>query len=216
MIEEYYKILRSGAAARTFRALDETGLLDLVTPELSGAGQPFYDSLSALDRWRSQHGDIPATLTNAILIGALAAPLGLISPHGQPVPRPAARPDRPGKRVREPLAERVSIGMLPLARRDVDRFRHITMLLPRLAEQALSLRQQRSIVHRPSFEETLTWLEIFGADPDLIEVWKEQRAEHGASAQDQGDGPPPDGVRPDHRRRRRRRRGRGRGSTHQL
>src|SRR5688500_16772615 len=150
MIEEYYKILRSGAAARTFRALDEPGLLALVTAELSGASQPFYDSLSALDRWRSQHGDIPATLTNAILIGALAAPLGLISPHGHPVPTQAARPDRPGKRVREPLSERVSIGMLPLARRDVDRFRHITTLAPRLAEQALSSRQQRSIVHRPS------------------------------------------------------------------
>ncbi|MEX2270818.1 MAG: polynucleotide adenylyltransferase PcnB [Vicinamibacterales bacterium] len=211
MIEEYYKILRSGAAARTFKALDETGLLELVTPELSGAEQPFYDSLSALDTWRRQHPDIPSSLTNPILVGALVAPLGLIPPlQGRPIPRPIPKPDKPGRRIREPLPERVSIGMLPLARRDVDRFRQITTLVPRLGEQAMSLRQQRSIVHRPWFDETLTWLEIFSADADLVEVWKEQKAEHGASAPREGV-VVESGARPDQRRRRRRRRGRGRG-----
>lgn len=219
MIEEYYKILRSGAAAKTFHALDETGLLELITPELSGAGERFYESLIALDAWRRQHPDIPASLTNPILLGALVGPLGLIPPDTRPARPP--KPERPGKRVREPLSERVAIGMLPLARRDVDRFRHITMLIPRLNEQALSVRQQRSLVHRPAFDETLTWLEIFGTDPDLIEVWKEQKAEHG-SAPPHGHAPhgghhgppdhraegPADGLgRP---RRRRRRRGRGR------
>ncbi|MDQ3169608.1 MAG: polynucleotide adenylyltransferase PcnB [Acidobacteriota bacterium] len=207
MVEEYYKILRSGASAKTFRALDETGLLELMTPELSGAADRFYDSLAALDAWRRLHGDAPASLTNAILVGALVGPLGLIPTEGHLAPRPAPRaPQKPGKRVREPLSERVSIGMLPLARRDVDRFRHISTLVPKLSEQALSVRQQRSIVHRPSFEETLTWLEIFGNDPDLVEVWKEQQAEHAAA--------PPEGA-PDHgegrpfadRRKRRRRRG---------
>jgi poly(A) polymerase len=210
MIEEYYKILRSGAAAKTFRALDDTGLLALVTPELSGAGESFYDSLRALDTWRKQHADIPASLTNAILIGALTAPLGLIPTQGKPMPRPAPRPEKPGRRLREPLAERVSIGMLPLARRDVDRFRHITMLVPRMGEQALSLRQQRSIVHRPSFEETLTWLEIYGNDADLVDVWREQQAEHGSTAPS-SDAPPEGAEGPASRpRRKRRRRGRGR------
>lgn len=210
MIEEYYKILRAGAAAKTFRALDETGLLERITPELSGAGEAFYDSLAALDTWRRQHPDIPASLTNPILVGALVAPLGLLPAPGRVAPRPV-RPEKPGKRIREPLAERVSIGMLPLARRDVDRFRHITMLIPRMGEQALSLRQQRSIVHRPSFDETLTWIEIFGNDPDLVDVWKEQKAEHGsAGAPAEGDVMPAEGAsRPD-RRRQRRRRGRGR------
>ncbi|HUF23662.1 MAG TPA: polynucleotide adenylyltransferase PcnB [Vicinamibacterales bacterium] len=207
MIEEYYKILRSGAAAKTFHALDETGLLELVTPELAGAGERFYESLISLDAWRRQHPEIPASLTNPILVGALVGPLGLL-PAEAPPPRPA-RPAPPGKRIREPLSERVSIGMLPLARRDVDGFRHITMLVPRLHEQALSVRQQRSIVHRPAFDETLTWLEIFGTDPDLIEVWKEQKAEHGSAAPHEhepggGPGGPPS---TDRRRRRRRRRG---------
>jgi poly(A) polymerase len=210
LVEEYYKILRAGAAAKTFRALDETGLLELITPELSGAGQPFYDSLTALDTWRKQHPDIPASLTNPILVGALVAPLGLLPPPGR-MPAKPVKAEKPGKRIREPLAERVSIGMLPLARRDVDRFRHITMLIPRMGEQALSLRQQRSIVHRPSFDETLTWLEIFGTDPDLVDVWKEQKAEHGsATAPAEGDAPHAEGAPRTDRRRRRRRRGRGR------
>lgn len=207
MVEEYYKILRSGASAKTFRALDEAGLLELMTPELSGAADTFYDNLAALDAWRRLHGDAPASLTNAILIGALVGPLGLIPAEA---PRVAPRaPIKPGKRVREPLSERVSIGMLPLARKDVDRFRHISMLVPKLSEQALSVRQQRSIVHRPSFEETLTWLEIFGNDPDLIEVWREQQAEH-AGAPPEGGTPHPEARPAGDRRRRRRRRGRGR------
>jgi len=208
MIEEYYKILRSGSAAKTFHALDETGLLSLVTPELANAGERFYESLNALDAWRRQHPDIPASLTNPILLGALVGPLGLLPPEAKPAHPP--KPPRPGKRVREPLSERVSIGMLPLARRDVDRFRHITMLIPRLNEQALSIRQQRSIVHRPAFDETLTWLEIFGTDEDLIEVWKEQKAEHAASAP--GHHPAADDAAPEgppRGPRRKRRRGRG-------
>jgi poly(A) polymerase len=215
MIEEYYKILRSGAAAKTFHALDETGLLELVTPELAGAGERFYESLISLDAWRRQHPEIPASLTNPILVGALVEPLGLLPADVKPAPR-AARPGPPGRRVREPLSERVAIGMLPLARRDVDRFRHITMLVPRLNEQALSVRQQRSLVHRPAFDETLTWLEIFGTDPDLIEVWREQKAEHAdAAPAGQDAGAPPS---TDRRRRRRRRRGgsrRGRGPAPQ-
>ena len=209
MVEEYYKILRSGAAAKTFRALDETGLLELMTPELSGAADRFYDSLAALDAWRRLHGDAPASLTNAILVGALVGPLGLIPTDAPPPSRPL-RPAKPGRRSREPLSERVSIGMLPLARKDVDRFRHISMLVPKLSEQALSARQQRSLVHRPSFDETLTWLEIFGSDPDLVEVWKEQKAVH-STPPPEGGSPHPEGLPfPDRRKRRRRRGGRSR------
>jgi hypothetical protein len=110
----------------------------------------------------------------------------------------------------------VAIGMLPLARRDVDRFRHINMLVPRLTEQALSMRQQRSVVHRPSFEETLTWLEIFGGDTHLVEHWRAVRTQLAAqqphtdehAAGDEA-GHHPRGP----RRRRRRRRGRSRRHT---
>lgn len=200
MVEEYYKILRAGSAAKTFRALDETGLLELMTPELGGAADSFYDSLAALDAWRRLHGEIPATLTNPILVGALVGPLGLI-PTDAPPARPTP-PPKPGKRPRPPLSERVQIGMLPLARRDVDRYRQIAALVPRLSEPSLPPRVQRSLVHRPAFDETLTWLEIFGSDPDLVDVWREQKAIHMTP----GEGGETGAPLPDHRRRRRRRR----------
>ena len=34
LIEEYYKVLRSGAAEKTFRLLAQHGLLEAITPEL--------------------------------------------------------------------------------------------------------------------------------------------------------------------------------------
>ena len=34
LIEEYYKVLRSGAAEKTFRLLADHGLLETITPEL--------------------------------------------------------------------------------------------------------------------------------------------------------------------------------------
>src|SRR5687768_691165 len=51
LIEEYYKILRSGAAEQTFRALAEHRLLEPVTPEIQrGArNQALWDGLAALD-----------------------------------------------------------------------------------------------------------------------------------------------------------------------
>ncbi|MDH4064298.1 MAG: polynucleotide adenylyltransferase PcnB, partial [Acidobacteriota bacterium] len=66
LIEEYYKILRSGTAERTFRALAAHGLLEAVTPELQqrAAHEPLWKSLGALDGYRRRFATIPAQLTN--------------------------------------------------------------------------------------------------------------------------------------------------------
>ena len=50
LIEEYYKILRSGYAEATFRVLEEVGLLGLITPELEDAPDAFWHSLEKLER----------------------------------------------------------------------------------------------------------------------------------------------------------------------
>ena len=76
MIEELFKILRSGVSAKTFRALSETGLLMLIAPEVerrkSGA---LWRSLETLDAYRSGFKDAPPTLTNTILLGSLVQPV---------------------------------------------------------------------------------------------------------------------------------------------
>ena len=109
---------------------------------------------------------------------------------------PAPVPD--GEFRKEP---RISLGMLPLARRDVERLRQILGLQRRLVDMHLSPRARRALMHRGPFKEALTWLEIHGDAPDVLEHWRgfiEAAGTFEAELADAGD--------PQRRRRRRRRR----------
>src|SRR5512132_2683632 len=48
MMEEYYKVLRSGASARVFRRLRDTGLLEYISPELTHGSDALWQSLERL------------------------------------------------------------------------------------------------------------------------------------------------------------------------
>jgi hypothetical protein len=93
--------------------------------------------------------------------------------------------------------------MLPLARRDVERFQQILGLQRRLVDTTLSPRAKRGLMHRGPFREAITWLEIHGQAPELVEHWRGFIEAAGAFESAPGavatDGQPP-------RRRRRRRR----------
>ena len=203
LIEEFYKVLRSGCAEASFRALQRVRLLELITPELAEAPEEVWDSLARLDRYRLLFPTAPPQLTNTILIGSLLVPMGAL--------------DRNGSRPREGSPERVSFGMLPVARRDIERLRHMTQMLQRMTDADLPPRAARALAHRPSFADSLVWLEIFGDAPDLVQHWAQVRA-HREPAREAGvpaaaqDSPREDqhpaGPR---RKRRRRRRGRRRG-----
>ncbi|MGE3277553.1 MAG: hypothetical protein AB7O67_20755 [Vicinamibacterales bacterium] len=197
MIEEYYKILRSGAAEKTFRGLAEHGLLEPVTPELQRAAdrEEFWASLAALDAYRARFESIPPSLTNPILLGSLLVPVGLM-PKRVHVPaghdededhdagdvngnvthdeRLAARGRRRGGRDRRraPKEPPFKIGLLPVARRDTDRLRQILSLQGRLADLESSARTKRALLHRSPFEETLTWLDVHGHVPETVEHWR--------------------------------------------
>ena len=197
LMEEYFKILRSGYAEASFRALSRVRLLELVTPELASPPDALWDALARLDRYRQRFPDMPVELTTTVLVGSLLVPLGMLE-------QPAER----GGQDRR--ADRVAFGMLPVARRDLDRLRQITQLLPRLTDPGLPPRVSRSLHHRPGFPDTLAWLEIFGDAPEAVERWKHARHPRpqpatNAAAAEGGEGKPPAGGR---RRRRRRRRGR--------
>jgi poly(A) polymerase len=200
MLEEYYKILRAGSAEKGFRQLAEVGLLEPTAPELDrvcrGSADAFWRSLAALDAYRRRFDSTPDTLINAILLGTLLAPLGITINQG----RDAAPP---------------RLGALPLARRDIERLRQIWGLQRRLRDLGASSRAQRALAHRHIFRDALTWLEIHGQSPELVEHWKALtpepagEEEHGAGQPaEETDGPPLN-------RRRRRRRRRRRFSTSQ-
>jgi poly(A) polymerase len=222
LLEEYYKILRAGSSEKAFRGLAEVGLLQPISSELhKGAAAPLWQALASLDTYRRRFDSTPESLSNGILLGSLLVPLGisLNPPRGRPgsggdevesrsgsgLDQADSRSDRKPKRMPGPR-----LGDLPLARRDIERLRLIVSLQRRLRDLTASPKAQRALAHRGIFREALTWLEIHGGAPELVEHWKAILAEGGdAEAPDVADetSNEPQGLRPRRRRRRRRRRG---------
>ena len=188
LLEELYKIARSGASERIIRDLGSIGLLKYVAPELHKArSDALWRSLGALDRYRRGFDDAPATLGNALLLGSFVSSFAAVE-----------RPRRGA--AREPLANRppeVSLGVLPVARRDLEQLRQILDLQRRLADPRLSPRAKRGVMQRAAFEAALTWMTIHGQTPELLERWRTDADAAAAS---------PEADRPRRRRRRRRRR----------
>jgi poly(A) polymerase len=200
MIEEYYKILRAGSARATFQAMAEGGLLEPISQELHrGANDELWESLDCVDEYRRRFTSTPDTLTNTILLGSLLVPLGLEPQLGRPPHQEAE-----GKR-RHPVGPK--LGDLPLARKDVERLRQVLGLQRRLRDVTASVRVQRALTHRNIFRDALTWLEVHGDSPELVEHWITVLAERGA---EEPVASPDDNIAgsvdPRRRRRRRRRR----------
>jgi poly(A) polymerase len=189
LMEEFYKILRSGHAKEAMRQLRATGLLKEITPELASAPDGLWESIAALDRYRSQFPAAPESLTNAILAGTLLHPLGLLR-------RPRFSAD--------PLERRLELGMLPIARRDVERLHQMLALQPRLLDLEASPRAQRGLLHRAVVDEAITWLEVHGDRPDAVAHWRQLQSQ-GVAAHPATDADGEAPFRPRRRRRRRRR-----------
>jgi len=188
LLEEYFKILRSGHAEEAFRQLRATGLLKAITPELAAASDSLWRAISALDRYRANFEGAPDTLTNAVLAGTLLHPVGLAS--------------RRQRFSADPLERKVELGLLPIPRRDVERLQQVLALQPRLLDLQAPVRAQRGLLHRSTFSEALTWLEVHGDRPDAVAHWRFLQSQ-GAQPQHVGADAPPAGP---YRRRRRRRR----------
>lgn len=180
LMEEIYKLLRSGAATKTFRLLSRTGLLRQIAPEVDRARRktPLWQSLERLDSYRNRHGSVPETLTNAVLLGSLVTPVMRIDLT------PPARDDR---------KVRVALGDLSVPRRDAEYLRRLLAMVPRLTQVDPPPGAIRSILASTSFPEATTWLEIHEQDSNALERWRDHVEQ----------GPPP-------RMRRRRRPGRRR------
>jgi len=199
LLEEYYKILRAGSSEQAFRGLADVGLLEPISSELHrGASEALWRSLASLDAYRRRFESMPDTLTNAILLGTLLVPLGISlhpgrgrspgdhhemsrrSPGDHQVTAGTAASGTARRRPRRPPMPR--LGDLPIARRDVERLRQIVGLQRRLTDVSVSPRAQHALAHRGIFRETLTWLDIHGGSPELVEHWKAVAAESGGGA----------------------------------
>ena len=164
LMDELYKLLRAGASQRAFRMLAERRLLEPIAPRLQATcGDALWRSLAALDAYRNRFEGAPETLTNPVLLGSLIVPLGL-APSG-----PQTRFLEDGTRRREPAS---TLGILPLARRDVEHLRQILVLQRRLMDMSASPRARRALMHRAQFQDALTWLEIHAHAPEVLEHWR--------------------------------------------
>jgi poly(A) polymerase len=188
LMEEIYKVLRAGFAVKTFRMLVDTGLLAAIAPEVPGRiSHTFWQSLAAVDSYRRTFTRNSEALANAILLGSLLIPLGLLDQHHGRTKELGAR-----------------FGILPLARRDVEFLRQILMLQRHLRDPNASPRHKRGIIHRAAFPAALMWLELHGSAPALVESWRALRAELATQTPDAAS--PSTDLPPRRRRRRRRRR----------
>lgn len=166
LLEEYYKILRSGSARECFDHLADSGLLEYMSPELMNDEGQLTDAFEAVDAYRRRFDAAPETLTNAILAGTLLVPLGLLR-------RRTVRDA--DDVVREAPTQ---LGVMQVARRDIDRLRQILGLQRRLLDIDAPPRAQRALLSRPAFRETLTWLDVHGRAPQVIAHWEAVMAEH--------------------------------------
>src|SRR5262249_12441678 len=128
LTEEYYKILRSGYAEASFRALQRVRLLELLTPELRSPRPDVWESLAKLDAYRQGSTSLPKELTNTVLAGALVVPMGAL----------ARRPD-----PADAAEQRAAFGVMTVAKRDLERLRQLLQIVPRLSDADLPPRVVR-------------------------------------------------------------------------
>jgi poly(A) polymerase len=174
--EEFYRLLRAGAARRSFELLMETGLLEFLLPELAQAWrkeeedpevkrriQLFWSYMRALDESVVARDQTPS---DAMILATLLLP---------PL-REALAPDAaPAQNMVKVVAESVQpfFDRLKVSRRDADLCRQILLALRYLLPGSRARRQRASLAHRPFFQDAL-WLanivaKAEGAEPIVLD-----------------------------------------------
>ena len=196
LVEEYYKILRSGHAEEALRQLRTTGLLKAITPELAAAGDELWRSIA---RARS--------LSRAVRRGARHRDQRDPRRHAAPAARPR-RPARASRPTRSSAASSSACCRLRGATSSgCSRFSRCSRGC--WTSQAAP-RTQRGLLHRAVLNEAITWLEIHGDHPDVVAHWRALQADDHARpsvVSDAAADVAADTAFPRRRKRRRRRRG---------
>ena len=129
------------------------------------AAQALWQSLAALDAYRHRFEAMPETLTNPILLGTLLVPLGFT--------RAAVTPRRsrtaPSRSAEPPATARAGCRCRGATSSGCGRSSGCSA---GCSISSASPRAQRALMHRGPFREALTWLEIHGAAPEVVEHWR--------------------------------------------
>ena len=169
--EEFYRLLRMGAARRSFELLIETGLLEFLLPELAGAWcannddpevktriDRFWSYLRALDDSIIARGEAPsdAMILATLLLPPLRDALSADAPSGQNISQVVALSV-------QPILER-----LKASRRDSELCRQILLTLRYLLPSSKSRRQRARLANRPFYQDA-AWLAAVVARAEGVE-----------------------------------------------
>ena len=169
--EEFYRLLRAGAARRSFELLVETGLLEFLLPEMaqawkSGDDDPegkrrierFWAYLRALDESIATHDQPPS---DAMILATLLLP---------PL-RDALSPDTvPVQNMAKVVADSVQpvLDRLKASRRDSELCRQILLTLRYLLPSKRPTRQRARLASRPFYQDA-AWLAAIVAKAEGLE-----------------------------------------------
>jgi poly(A) polymerase len=167
--EEFYRLLRAGAARRSFELLIETGLLEFLLPELAAAWrnddpevkpriERFWAYLRALDESIVARGEPPS---DAMILATLLLPplRDVFAPDAKPEPN---------------MAQLVTLSVQPIlerlkaSRRDSELCRQILLALRYLLPSSRPRRSQPRLANRPFYPDA-AWLTAIVARAEGVE-----------------------------------------------
>ncbi|MGD0837711.1 MAG: polynucleotide adenylyltransferase PcnB [Polyangia bacterium] len=168
--EEFYRLLRAGAARRSFELLVETGLLEFLVPELVQAWsredrdpevkqriQRFWSYLGALDESILARSDTPGDAM--ILATFLLPPL-------RDVLAPDARPEKPIAQIVAQSVEPILV-RLKASRRDSELCRQILLTMRYLLPAHPARQRPTRLATRPFYRDAL-WLASIAAKAEGV------------------------------------------------
>jgi poly(A) polymerase len=191
ILEEFNRFCRSGAGKRSFALAFETGVFEVILPELSatyGEGGPerriLFALLDAIDaRWKSGRDVYPGEIFSALLFCAVAPGLGLTID-----PKSAAKRDGRDGRTQVDDALRPIAVRLRIARKDQEHTRQALTTLARIVPLKPMRRGAKvALMRRPAFGDAMAMLEALapvlgGEFAAARTAWSESLAGHGAAA----------------------------------
>ena len=190
ILEEFNRFCRSGAGRRSFELAFETGVFEIILPELAavyGEGGPerrvLFALLDALDaRWKSGREIHAGQIFSALLFAAVAPGLGIAID-----PKSGAKRDGRDARTQVDDALRPIALRLRIARKDQEHTRQALTTLSRMVPPKPMRRGAKlALMRRPAFGDALGILDtlapLLGGDFAAAKTaWSEAVAAHGTS-----------------------------------
>ena len=213
LLEEIYRLMKGGAGRRSMELLRDTGVLDLLIPEVAWLLRDRPDSHEA--RWLWQVLDridaSRAAPSNAVLLCALMGPFVGEALFEEPSTA-SGKPADIGLLIEE--RTKALLEQLRPSRRDVERARQILLAQRRIAPSRKRRGKAMALVKRDYFEEALLVYELVGGavrpDPEAAEAlaaWRKLHVEGEPGVPAAAAGSPEAPAAEGGPRRRRRRRG---------